>query len=411
MNIKRFTLRIAALFIISFTAVVSCRKDDNVPGYSYFVSKELAVSYNKGYINSLLNAVSVSYPEVSALKPLVVSDVNIYRLVYKTTINDKQIEASGLVCVPTTPGNYPVLSFQNGTNTVNAYAPSEFAINYSYQLIEIVASMGYVVVISDYPGFGESFQIPHPYLVAEPTVRSLIDMLYAVKELFISELTEISLINEYYLLGYSQGGWATLELHKAMEQDYSSDFYLKGSTCGAGPYNIFLLLQNMVNATTYPMPIYIGYIINAYTAYNQFTNPVTDILNEPYASRIGSLYNGTYSSDEINSQLTTSISGLITPGFLSGFAASVKYSSVREALSRNSVSAWHSYKPLLLIHGEKDTSVNPVTTETMYTEMLQAGTSPDICKKEIVPGVDHGDGIAPCMIRGILFLNNLRNAK
>ena len=411
MNTKRFILRFAALFIFSFFAVVSCRKNDNGPDYSYFVSKELAVSFNKGYISNLLNTVSVSYPEVNVLKPLVVSDVNIYRLVYKTTINGKQIEASGLVCVPATPGNYPVLSFQNGTNTVNAYAPSEFAINYPYQLIEIVASMGYVVVIADYPGFGESYQIPHPYLVAEPTVRSLIDMLYAVKELFISELTDVSLINEYYLLGYSQGGWATLELHKAMELDYSNDFYLKGSTCGAGPYNIFLLLQGMVNAATYPMPVYIGYIVNAYTAYNQFTNPVTDILNEPYASRIGSLYNGNYSSDEINSQLTTSISGLITPGFISGFSTSVKYSSIREALNTNSVSAWHSYKPLLLIHGEKDTSVNPSSTENMYAAMLQAGTSPDICKKEIVPGVDHGDGIAPCMIRGILFLNNLRNAK
>ena len=404
MNTKRFILRFAALFIISFFAVVSCRKNDNGPDYSYFVSKELSVSYNKGYISNLLNTVNV-------LKPLVVSDVNIYRLVYKTTINGNQIEASGLVCVPTTPGNYPVLSFQNGTNTVNAYAPSEFAINYPYRLIEIVASMGYVVVIADYPGFGESYQIPHPYLVAEPTVRSLIDMLYAVKELFISELTDVSLINEYYLLGYSQGGWATLELHKAMEQDYSGDFYLKGSTCGAGPYNIYLLLQGMVNATTYPEPVYIGYIVNAYTAYNQFTNPAADILNEPYASRIGSLYKGTYNSDEINAQLTTSISGLITPGFISGFATSAKYSSIRDALNTNSVSAWHSYKPLLLIHGEKDTSVDPSSTENMYAAMLQAGTSPDICKKEIFPGVDHGDGIAPCMIRGILFLNNLRNAK
>ena len=122
-------------------------------------------------------------PDVSTLKPLVTSDIDVYKIVYKTTIDGKKINASGLVCVPSNPGEYPVLSFQNGTNTVNAYAPSEFAIDYPYQLIEIIASMGYVVVIADYPGFGESAQIPHPYLVKEPTVRSLVDMLYAVKEL------------------------------------------------------------------------------------------------------------------------------------------------------------------------------------------------------------------------------------
>jgi len=87
------------------------------------------------------------------------------------------INASGLICVPVTPGDYPVLSFQNGTNTVNADAPSEFPADYNYQLVEIIASLGYIVVIADYPGFGESAQIPHPYLVAEPTVRSLVDML------------------------------------------------------------------------------------------------------------------------------------------------------------------------------------------------------------------------------------------
>jgi pimeloyl-ACP methyl ester carboxylesterase len=410
MNIKRIIFRVSTLFVVIIVTLVSCSKDDDSQGYSYYISKELAVTYNKGYINNLLDIVSGSIPEVSSLKPLVVSDVNIYKVVYKTTIDGKQIEASGLVCVPLTPGDYPVLSFQNGTNTVNAYSPSEFAINYPYQLVEIIASMGYVVVIADYPGFGESFPLPHPYLVAEPTVRSLIDMLYAVKELSISELNGISLKNEYYLLGYSQGGWATLELHKAIETDYSTDFNLIGSACGAGPYNIFLLMQSMLNATNYPMPVYIGYIINAYKAYNQFTNPVTDILNEPYATRLGSLYNGFLSSDEINAQLTTSLTQLITPGFLSGFASSANYSSVRKALNENSITPYHSYKPLLLIHGEKDTDVNPSATETMYSGMIQAGTSPELCKKVIVPGVGHGDGVAPCMIQGILFLNSLRKS-
>jgi pimeloyl-ACP methyl ester carboxylesterase len=408
MNIKRSVFKLLTLYVFIIIVLVSCSKNNDGQDYSYFVSKELKLTYNKVDIKSLLDAASGFIPEVSTIKPLIVSDVTVYKVVYKTTIDGKQIDASGLLCVPSTPGNYPVLSFQNGTNTVNADSPSENAIN--YQLIEIIASMGYAVVIADYPGFGESFPMPHPYLIAEPTVRSLIDMLFAVKELSVSELDGISLLNEYYLLGYSQGGWATLELHKTIEQDYSTEFNLKGSACGAGPYNIFLLMQGMMSATTYPMPIYIGYIINAYTAYDQFTNPVTDILNEPYASRLTSLYNGLLSSDQINAQLTTSLSGLITQGFLTGFATSAKYASVKEALNKNSIVPWHSNIPLLLLHGEKDTHVSPSATETMYAGMIQAGTSPEICKKVIVPGVGHGDGAAPCLIQGILFLNNLRNA-
>ena len=138
----------------------------------------------------------------------------------------------------------------------------------------------------------------------------------------------------------------------------ASDFDLIGSACGAGPYNIYLLMQGMLNASTYPMPVYLGYIVNAYTAYNQFTNPVTDIFNQPYASRISSLYTpDMLTSSEINSQLTTSIPDLINPDFLAGFeTAAAQYSSVRAALTNNSIRAWHSYKPLLLVHGASDTS-------------------------------------------------------
>lgn len=410
MKINKLTLKAGALILSIVLAVSSCSKEGQHSDNSYYVSKELLVSYSKNYINTFIDGVSGSIAEVATLKPLVVSDVNIYRMVYKTTINGNSVDVSGLVCVPVTPGTYPVLSFQNGTNTVNAYCPSEFPINYPYQSVEILASMGYIVVIADYPGFGESSQLPHPYLVSEPTTKSLVNMLYAVRELTDSDLPDITLKNEYYLLGYSQGGWATLALHKALEQDYSDDFNLAGSACGAGPYNIYQLLQGMTDISTYPMPVYLGYILNAYIAYNQFTNPATDIFNEPYASKISSLYTGLLSADEINSQLTTSIADLLTADFRSGLTTSPKYSSVREALNSNSITGWHTYKPLLLIHGGDDATVNPVSTENMYSSMIEAGTSPDICEKVIIPGLDHSDGVAPCMIQGILFLMGLNSS-
>jgi pimeloyl-ACP methyl ester carboxylesterase len=407
MKVKGSLLELVALI---FVFVTSCTKD-NHPNYTYFVSSDLALSYKAAYINNMLNTASVSYPEVKDLIPFVSGDVNIYKLVYKTTINGEKINASGLICVPEKPGDYPVLCFQNGTNTVKAYAPSEFVINTPYQMIEFIASMGYVVLIADYPGFGESDQVPHPYLITEPTVRSIVDMLFAVKEIGNSEFSGITIKNEYYLLGYSQGGWATLTLHKALEQTYQNDFNLKGSVCGAGPYDILFLFQDMISTTTYPMPIYIGYIVNAYSAYKQFTNPVTDILNEPYASRLSSLYTGSLTSDQINNQLTTSIPGLITADFLSGFVSASKYTSVREALNNNSVSAWHTMKPLFFLHGGNDTDVNPLVTDHIYDAMIQAGTSAEICKKEIIPGLDHGKGVLPCMTKGLLFILNLTYSK
>jgi hypothetical protein len=167
----------------------------------------------------------------------------------------------------------------------------------------------------------------------------------------------------------------------------------------------------MINVTTYPMPVYLGYIYNAYSSYKQFSNPVTDIFNEPYASRIAGLYDGTKTSDQINAQLSTSISTLLNPSFVAGYATSDKYASLRNAFTANSIQAWHTYKPLLLIHGGGDTQVNPITTETMYTAMLQAGTSANDCSKIILPGLDHSAGIVPAMLKGIDFLINLKESR
>jgi pimeloyl-ACP methyl ester carboxylesterase len=411
MRSDRSFLKFLVPLLLFTVLLISCSKETTAPVYKTFVSKEVALTHSKEYLSALVDAVAGANPEASQIKPLIVSDVTVYKIVYKTTVNNTEVNASGLVCVPETPGDYPVLSFQNGTNTVNAYAPSQFPSDYSYQMIELMASLGYIVVISDYPGFGASASLPHPYLVKEPTVRSLIDNLYAVKELAASELPGINLIDEYYLLGYSQGGWATLALHKALEEDYSDDFNLIGSACGAGPYDIYSLMEGMINVATYPMPVYIGYILNAYISYDQISNPVSDILNEPYASRISTLYNGILTSSEINNQLTTSIPVLINPDFLAGFASATEYSSVRDALNNNSIQAWHSYKHLLLLHGAADNNVDPASTENMYSSMISSGTSADICSKVIIPEADHASCILPAMIRGILFLNDLKASR
>ncbi len=412
MKINRGMLKLTFSIVLFLTIISSCTKDDQgTTSYKYFVSKKFAIGYKKDNISSLIDLASIALPEVSVIKPLLGSDVNVYQVIYKTTIAGNEINASGLICVPVTTGDYPVISFQNGTNTLNTDAPSVYPSNLTYQLVEIIASMGYVVVIADYPGFGESSQIPHPYLIKEPTVRALVDLLYTVREIGNTEFSGITIKNEYYLLGYSQGGWATMALHKSLELDYQNDFNLKGSACGAGPYNISLLLNNIVDKTNYPMPVYLAYIVNAYTAYDQFTNPAADIFNEPYASRLSTLFTGSLSSGQINDQLTTSVSGLITPDFISGFAALPKFSSVRTALVNNSIEAWHTNIPVLLTHGASDTQVDPVSTENMYNAMISAGTSADIIKKEVVPGVDHSDGAIPCMIKGILFLNDLKSTK
>jgi pimeloyl-ACP methyl ester carboxylesterase len=405
---NRYLLRLLLVVLLLAAIFTSCRKDDT-PEYDYFVDNRLVASYTTAFISNILNSAADYFPELEDLQNYISDGVNVYKTVYNTQVNGESILASGLVSIPATPGEYPILSFQNGTNTINSDCPSNNPLNINYQLVEFIASMGFVVIIPDYPGFGSSSTMPHPYLIADATTKSIVDMLRAVIEAGDAKFPGITTKNEYYLLGYSQGGWATMTLHKALEVNYPDEFNLAGSVCGAGPYNIYNLLLGLASATEYSMPSYLGYIINAYSSYDQFNNPVSDLMNEPYASRLPSLYTGTLSLGQINSQLTTSIPGLLKQDFISGFPDSPEYSTVRQALVRNSISPWNTHKPLFMIHGESDTHVSVTATQTFYDAMLNEGTSASLCTKMIIPGLDHGDALIPCMTEGLKFLINLRD--
>jgi fermentation-respiration switch protein FrsA (DUF1100 family) len=136
---------------------------------------------------------------------------------------------------------------------------------------------------------------------------------------------------------------------------------------------------------------------------------VTDILREPFATRLSSLYNGALSLDQINEKLNDTISVLFNPAFVTGYASSSSYSTLRDALTLNSVIPWHTGKPMFLGHGGSDTHVSVTTTETFYGAMIDAGTSANNITKVIYPGLDHGDALLPCVTDGLLYLLSIRD--
>ena len=92
--------------------------------------------------------------------------VTTYRLSYLTQDKDGAlVRASGLVALPVRPaGATPsaVLSYQHATTFENAYAPSVNLAPAEPPLV--LASLGYIVVASDYVGFADSQGLDHPYL-------------------------------------------------------------------------------------------------------------------------------------------------------------------------------------------------------------------------------------------------------
>lgn len=221
-----------------------------------------------------------------------------YKVSYLTSdANGNPIIASGAVFVPldlTCPA--PILSWQHGTVVADAGAPSENIQNSAIGIVS--ASHGYIVFMSDYLGLGsgEGF---HNYCHAQTEAHAVIDLIVE-GSIFIESLG-FETNGQLFLMGYSQGGHATMATVKAIESN-DNNLDITASAPMAGPYSMSDAQASMLN-TVYPNPGYFPYVLFAYqNVYGNLYNDISDVL-KPEFDNLFEMYDGTYSMSDINEEI------------------------------------------------------------------------------------------------------------
>jgi pimeloyl-ACP methyl ester carboxylesterase len=174
-------------------------------------------------------------------------DVDLYKLVYTTLDADEEIvNASGLVVLPKKDSQVgsPLLSYQHGSIFYNAEAPSN---DLSPQAPPVLlASLGFVTIAADYVGYGESHGHPHPYLLQVPSAAVSVDLLIAAKKWLAQQNTPLN--SQLFLTGYSQGGYVTMAMHKALETLNNPTMKVTAAVPAAGPYHIGRTLKALLDS-------------------------------------------------------------------------------------------------------------------------------------------------------------------
>lgn len=199
-------------------------------------------SFSSAEINAALQMGGSKLPGLQARY-----GVTSYRLSYLTEDQDgKLLPASGLVVVPDkgmgAPAS-PLISYQHATIFYNAEAPS-LRIEPTEPPM-VLAALGFIVVAADYVGFGDSQGEDHPYLQSRPTARAVLDMLTAAKQWQLQQGKRDN--GQLYLLGYSEGGYATLAAQREMELGQHPLLpQLQASIPGGGPYDVQATLDGLL---------------------------------------------------------------------------------------------------------------------------------------------------------------------
>lgn len=293
--------------------------------------------------------------------------VHIYKLVYQTelpTIPAVLHHASGTVVVPDGAFKvYPWISLQHGTVTGKVQAPS---VSFSEGLLE--ASQGFLTVVQDYIGYGDAGDIFHPYMIAQFYANTGIDMLRATRSFARGkDLT----LGPLFLRGYSEGGYGTMVLQKAIETDQTREFQVAASAPGAGPYDL-VVTSRILGSHRLVNPVDMLFVLLSYNHwFGEEHWDLSKILNIdiPWAYQ---LFDGKYQNEELFSILPRETTRLFKADRLADVISETPMTregiTLRAWLTEQSLTnkGWSPTTPTRLYHCVDDTAVPVESTQSAY---------------------------------------------
>ena len=410
---KKYTFPRYFLIIILIAGLSlsqGCKKDSppQEPSNEVLVSYQKILTHSVETIKQQIGTWQNMYPEAALIADNTSSAVDVYKITYKSTYKGASVLASGLVCLPQSQGTYPILSFQNGTNTLKSGCPTENPTEYYFSLMEYMAGNGYIITLPDYIGFGASAQYLHPYYDAETTDRAVIDMIRACHELLGEKNIQAKFSGEHFLMGYSQGGWATLSGLKNIETNYKTVIPVTATSCGAGAYDMLAMSTYVLQQEVFPGPLYLPYFIYSQQVFGSHNDPLSKYFNEPYASRIPELFNGSYSNLEVDAQLNDTLALLLKSNMISDFSNGADFEQLRSLLVKNSVTAWLPESKINFYHGSADLNVPPIQSQLIYNSFQNLGAGQDKVQFISLPGTNHEYSLLPWGLKTITWFNELK---
>ncbi len=374
------------------------KNDDPDPGNRVLVSFTKITT--SAISHTLLDQILTASQEFNdnIIQNLTAYNVNVYKVVYKTTYRGVEKLASGACLIPETNGlSVPIASYQHGTICYEKKAPSNFTnifdLNTAEMLFpEAVSACGFICSVPDYIGFGESGDVIHPYHHQESTANACVDMLRAVKEM-CQEL-QINFQEKYFLFGYSEGGYATLAALRKLQADYPGQFPITACAAGSGAYDLVNSLQWYLQQPNVSGPAFLCFFFAAYKDVYGWPRSLCEIFKSPYCERIeAGLFNGDYSEDHINGQLTSQTQELFQAAFLADFLGGGEQ-TVKNALAENSVyQGWFPTCATRLYQGTDDNivpSFNAVQALNAFTAAGATGVT-----YYPLAGLNHETAIVP----------------
>ena len=366
----RRVLKIVAL--LGLLLFVNCGDGLDAPKNETFKGGELFVDFEGSAIKpGLLAAGAVD-------ENTTVYGYKAFKIPYSTRDEEgNDVKVSGLFVIPTglpaivnSTLGLSMVADDHGTIFANADAPSVIADNSGApdgSAIILTSIGGFATLQPDYIGFGDSKEHYHPFVLKDSLANATVDFIKQVK--IFAKDNNITLNNQLFLTGYSEGGYASMATLKKIEEEQLSDLNVSLAAPMAGPYAVKLMADDILSQAKLSVPSFMANLSYSYAKVNN--QEVNVVINEPYASKLPSLLNGDLDRSKIDPKLTTvttGTDGLFSQSFVSEYFSNDNY-WFKEAVTKNSLHTWAPSTSVRLVHCEGDDvipySISQLTQGTM----------------------------------------------
>jgi len=359
---------------------------------------------------------------------------------WSTDSHGAKVRLSGAVFVPYrqkwTPVSVPILSVQHGTQIYRPYAPSllTYDMKRLLQKENVLAQMesilgylmsmsGYAVVMPDYPSLGVSTD-PHPYTHLS-IANSVEDMLKAAKKELEDEWGDYAHWDgRVFMMGYSEGGYATLVTARQL-QAHDSIFKPVAVAPLDGPHDLSttmrtLMIADRPHASAYFLP-YMLY--GTKFLFGDAVYGFSRTMKSPYDTSLLRVLDGSAKGEDVvaamprrEGQPSPVPADILTPGFseLVGRPYTGKESVdgpvVTMLAANDSYRGWTPSMALKFLHCSVDDLVPRANSDAAYAAFQRAGATKleptaDVDPLDIPKASVHVSAALPAYLAGFQWID------
>lgn len=257
-------------------------------------------------------------------------------------VEGNDVTLSGYVAIPTEiyDEGQPcdgILLYNHYTQLSNSHAPTQgYAVGEDLVMANPLKP-NYIVVTSDFQGFGVSKDLPQAFCYSDCNGRASIDMLIAARGL----LEERGLSQGKFLInaGYSSGGYDAVAAQRVRDMYYRDQVFFDKTLAGGIPFDIMKGYEDYISkkddasldATCLPM------ILDMYNRHAKLGYTYEEMFKEPYASKYEEwFHSGKYTTADImDSMKNAPLTEVVQEKFLS--TSSEEFVKIRKVAEEHSL--------------------------------------------------------------------------